>query len=76
MDGQNIVIPVVIVAACITALGTAINGYFAYKAATRVKTPNGRTAGDQIDRMAGDIAELRLWMVEHLRFHAEEPRSR
>lgn len=68
---------VAITLACIAVLGTAVNGYFAYRAAaaarqnsSQMQTSNGHTLGEQVDEIRDDVKLIRIWHVEHVRDHA------
>lgn len=56
-----------IVVALIGAVPVSLAAWWSYKAATRVKTKNGSTAGELTDFIAEEIAWLRISFVEHAR---------
>ena len=60
------------IAAALGAVGLCVTGYFSYKAAKRVKTGNGHTAGETLDSLRDDIALIKLWLIEHIRDHEEQ----
>lgn len=64
-----------VVIAPLSATISAIGAYFAYRAAMNSKTRNGHTLGEQVDDIREDVSAIRMWMVEHLRDHANRSSS-
>ena len=58
--------------ALISAVPATIAAIAALKAARRVKTSNGHTAGQLSEAIHEDVKILKLWMIEHQRDHERD----
>lgn len=60
---------VAIIVALISAVASVAGGVFAFKAALRLKTSNGHTAGEIAEDALERLIRIETWFVEHLRDH-------
>lgn len=59
-----------VVVALIAAVASVTGAWFAYRAQKQVRTHNGHDAGELIEQIAERVARVEVWLVEHIRDHA------